>query len=378
MESKQDVVFLSSNEESLEKELEDNINKQLGDIDFSQLDSLLGNLDNNSKDHIKFSSFIEIVKSFINAENSSLFSNFFSYSLSILFQNVLSYLPYFAIIVALAIIYSLIGNLSSENSKSVSSLIHVVCFCSIALTILKIIFSLMNEVSITITFIEKQMEVIFPILLTLITSIGSVVTATSFQPILAVLSVAITKLFTTVLIPIFIFSVVFNVVGNISNNVRMDKFSKFFSSTFNYIVGIVFTIFIAFLTIQGLTTSSIDAISLRTAKFAIKSYVPILGSYLSDGVGLILASSVLIKNAVGATGLVVLGLSILMPIIKVGIVILLLKLISAIIETLCDQKISNFLFGLSKSLNMLNISLLAVGFMYLISLSMLMCCSNIF
>ena len=57
---------------------------------------------------------------------------------------------------------------------------------------------------------------------------------------------------------------------------------------------------------------------------------------------------------------------------------LLLKLTSSIIETLGDEKISKFLFSAAKSLNMLIISLLAVGFMYLISLSILMSCSNIF
>lgn len=374
----QKQFYFSSAEENIENELKDNISNQLGDLDFKELELIIDKLDDSTKKYLNNKSFLEIVKSFINSENSSLFSNFFSYAISILFENITSLIPSFSIIIAIAIIYSLIGHVSSEKSKSISNLIHIVCFCSIAIVVFNIVFSLMDGVSSTIASIENQMEVIFPVVLTLITSIGSVVTATSFQPILAVLSVAITKLFTLVLIPIFIFTIIFSVVGNISSNMRMDKFAKFFGSLFNWIVGIVFTIFIAFLTIQGLTTSTLDAISLRTAKFAIKSYVPVLGSYLSDGVSLILASSVMIKNAVGATGLVVLGFSILVPIIKVGIVILLLKLVSAIIETLCDQKISNFLFNLSKSLNMLNISLIAVGFMYLISISMLMCCSNIF
>ncbi len=170
----------------------------------------------------------------------------------------------------------------------------------------------------------------------------------------------------------------FSIVGNISKNVKMEKFSKFFQSLFVWIIGIVFTIFIAFLTIQGLTVSNIDSISLKTAKYAIKSYVPILGSYLSDGVGLILASSVLIKNAIGATGLIVLIATVFLPIIKIIIIMLLLKLTSSIIESVCDNKISNFLFSVSKSLNMIIVSLLAVGFMFLISLSILMCCSNIF
>ena len=115
-----------------------------------------------------------------------------------------------------------------------------------------------------------------------------------------------------------------------------------------------------------------------SAKFAIKSYIPILGSYLSDGVSVILAGSVLIKNAVGVSGLLLLFSVVFSPLIKIIIVLLLLKLTSAILEPLGDSKVSNFLFSISKSLNMLVVCLLATSFMYLISVSLLMSCSNVF
>lgn len=374
---KQENVFISI-ETSVEEDLNENIENQLKDIDFSALDSLMNNLGETERNSLlNNSSFFSLVKKFINGENSNLYNNFFSYTVNIFFENILSFLPYFSIIIAISIIYSLLGNFSSEKNKSVSNVVYIVCFSCIAVVVLKLILQVMSNTSEIICFIEKQMEIIFPIILTLISAIGGVVTASSFQPILAILSVIITKLFTTILIPIFLCSVIFGIVGNISKNVKMEKFSKFFNSLFVWIIGIIFTIFIAFLSIQGLTVSTIDSISLKTAKFAIKSYVPILGSYLSDGVGLILASSVLIKNAIGVTGLILLFSTILLPIIEIIVLILLFKLTSAILETICDERISNFLFSISKSLNMLNVCLLAVGFMYLIAISILMCSSNI-
>ena len=237
---------------------------------------------------------------------------------------------------------------------------------------------LLGSATTVINSISSQMELIFPILLTLITALGATATAATFQPVLATLSAVVTKIFTSILIPVFIFSIVFNIVGNISNNVKLEKFSKFFSSFFNWSVGIIFTVFISFLAIQGLTVSSIDGISIKTAKYALKSYIPILGSYLSDGVGLILTSSSLIKNSVGVTGLILLFSTVLSPILNIIVTMLLFKLTSALLEPLSDGKISNFLFSVSKSLNLLNTCLIAVGFMYLISTSMLMIVSNIF
>ena len=365
--------------EEVEEELDENINNQLNDIDFSKLESLVNNLDDSTKQLFSNNSFLALVKKFINGDNNDLYSNFLTFAINIIFENVINIIPYFAIIIIVSVLYSLIGQFSgNNNNKSTSNIIHIVCFSSVVVIVLKLITSIMTESSSIITVLEGQMEAIFPIVLTLINAIGGVVASATFQPILATLSVVITKVFTIVLIPIFVFSIVFNIVGNISKNVKMEKFSKFFQSLFVWIIGIVFTIFVAFLTIQGLTVTGIDSISLKTAKYAIKSYVPILGSYLSDGVSLILASSMLIKNAIGATGLIVLVSTIFLPIIKIIIIMLLLKLTSSIIETLGDEKISNFLFSAAKSLNMLIVSLLAVGFMYLISLSILMCCSNIF
>ena len=64
------------------------------------------------------------------------------------------------------------------------------------------------------------------------------------------------------------------------------------------------------------------------------------------------------------------------PIIKIGILILLFKLTSAILESLCDKELPDFLFAVSKTMNMLVVCLLAIGVMYLISISLVMCCAN--
>ena len=41
---------------------------------------------------------------------------------------------------------------------------------------------------------------------------------------------------------------------------------------------------------------SFDGISIRATKFAIKSYIPIIGGYLSDGLDFIVLSSILRKD----------------------------------------------------------------------------------
>ena len=220
------------------------------------------------------------------------------------------------------------------------------------------------------------MEVVFPLLLTIMTAIGGTMSVSIYQPAVALLSSAIMHIFTSVLMPIFIFSIVFTIISNLTSTVKLEKFTKFFQSTFKWIIGGIFTVFMAFLSIQGITASTYDGVSIRTAKYAIRSYVPILGGYLSEGFDVIMASSVLIKNAIGASGLLLMFSSIISPIVKIVVFILVLKLAAAILEPLTDVRISDFIYSVSKSLSMLIVMILGVAFMYLITVGLIMCTAN--
>lgn len=361
---------------SVEEELGDNIDKQLDDIDFSDLDGQLGNLGSNEQNFVGKKSFIDLVKSFVSGENEAAYSAFIPYALGTIFDFVLNYVPYFAVIIAVVIAYSLLSNVTDDGG-GVGRIVYLACFGTVATIVLKLVLDVLHTSSDAIALMQSQMEAIFPILLTLMTAIGGTVSASTFQPFMAILSSGIAKMFSTILVPVFIFSVVFCTVGAISKNVKLEKFSKFFTSLFSWIVGVVFTVFVAFLSVSGLTSATADSISLKTAKFAIKSYVPMVGGYLSDGMSVIVCSSVLVKNAIGISGLILLIATVFGPIIKVGVLALLFKLASAILEPLCDKELPDFLFAIAKALNMLVVCLVAVGLMYLISISLVMCCANV-
>ena len=131
-----------------------------------------------------------------------------------------------------------------------------------------------------------------------------------------------------------------------------------------------------FLIVQGITAGSIDTVSVRTAKYAIRSYVPILGGYLSEGFNVIMASSMLIKNAIGASGLLLMFSIIIVPIVQIVLLQLCLKLTSAILEPLTDNRISNFISSVSKTLIMPIVLILGVAFMYLIFMGLIICTGN--
>ncbi|MGN1221631.1 MAG: hypothetical protein ACI4TT_00170, partial [Christensenellales bacterium] len=109
----------------------------------------------------------------------------------------------------------------------------------------------------------------------------------------------------------------------------------------------------------------------------IKSYIPIMGSYLSDGFSLIMASSVLIKNAIGYSGLLIMFLTIVSPLLKIFLFKLGLNLVAGIIEPIADNRVTSFISQTAKSLSMLSSVILAFSFAYFVSVGLMMCTSNV-
>lgn len=124
-----------------------------------------------------------------------------------------------------------------------------------------------------------------------------------YQPAVAFLTNGIVRIILDAVLPLSTLMMVFSVVSNLSVSTKLTRFVEFFGSLNKWLIGISFTVFTFFLSVQGITAGGIDGISLRATKYAISNSIPIVGGYLKDGVDLVIASSVLIKNAVGVWGL---------------------------------------------------------------------------
>ncbi len=368
----------SSDLDEIEKELTQTIDEQLNGIDLSEFQDILNNLSDNEKNIFGTSNFKDKVSKLLSSDlntDQSLIQQI----LIILFDEILNFIPILATICAIAILGSFISNLRVKNNdQSIADIVHFVCFGIIIVILSGAVFSLVDITKNLLSSIQAQMEIIFPILLTLLTSLGGIVSVSVFQPLVAILVSGVMQLFNLIVFPLFICTFVFTVVGNLSNNIKLNKFNSFFKSSFKWVTGSVMTLFFTFLTIQGITAGSFDGVSVQTAKYAIKSYVPIVGGYISDGFNLIMSSSILIKNAIGVAGLFLLLATILIPIIKIVIFSLGLKLTSAVIEPLSDSRVSNFVYTISKTMGYLVATILCISFMYLITIGLIIISGNAF
>lgn len=371
------IVF--AEDEDIEDQLEEQISDDLVSFDFSELDTVLDNFGIEAKNIFGTNSFLEKIQGIISGDVAEEYDSVFGAILDLILDNILDFVPLLCSMIAVVILCSFINQLKSNlGAKSVSDIIFFVCYGIVIVIIASCVAEIMSLTSGAILSMKSQMEVIFPILLTLMTSVGGIASVGIYQPSIIIMSSVVMQIFNAILLPLFLITFIFTIVQNLSNSIQLSKFCNFFSSAFKWILGSVFTIFFAYITIQGLVANTFDTVSIRTAKFTIGSYVPFVGGYLSQGFDLILGSSVLIKNAVGASGLFLIIATILIPIIKIVVMIFGFKLTSAILEPISDNRISNFIQSVSKTLGMLVACILSVAFMYMLTVGLLMCSCNVF
>jgi len=361
----------------LEQDLTRNIDGILQQLDLAALEQFIMGLTPEQQAIFGSASVFERIRMVLGGEIAIDYGNFFTYILQVAGINFLGFLPFMLSILAIAIsiniIHSLKGKFASESVGNIVTFSGVALVATILAVQLMMIIA--NARSLIIA-IQTQMNIVFPILLTLMAAAGGVNSAAVYQPAVAVLSSGIMSIVAALIFPMFIVSNVFTVVGNLSDGIKLKKMSTFFNTSCKWLLGTAFFLFMAFLSVQGITASIYDGVSIRTARFAISRYVPIIGGYLSEGFNLIMAGSVLVKNAVGFTAVIILFLTALPVIASTALFSVSLHLTAAVAEPLGEKRISNILSGVAKNMTILIAVLVGAVFLYFIFLVLVIATGN--
>ncbi len=323
-------------------------------------------------------SLYEYLEKIVSGEFEFGYSSFFSYMTGALGLSIVKILPMLLSIIAVAVLISFIGGMKgSFASQSVDSIVNFAGIALVSAIVLLQIFGIIKETAALVTTLKSQMEAVFPILFTMMTALGASGSMAIYQPAVAVLAFSVTELISVIALPMLIITIVFSVIGNLSGTVKLGGMAKFFISAAKWILYTSFFLFLAFLSIQGITAAVYDSISVRTAKFALSKYVPVIGGYLSEGFNVILAGTVLIKNAVGLTAVIIMFVSIVPVLFKVIIVSLALKLAGALTEPFEGGRIAGLLNSVSSAVNLLVAVICGIVFLYFVFLLLIIASGNL-
>lgn len=282
-----------------------------------------------------------------------------------------------AIMLIIAALSGVASMMSSSFGKSGGDAVFLTCFTIMSISALNCFFSAMNYgfgiIDTMNTFINK----LSPLFMMLLISGGYTVTAAAFHPVLTGAVYAVSIIIEKCIMPLCCFSAVLAVAGNMSERIQLSRFCMLVKSASKWIMTAVFTIFTGISSIYGFSSPPMDALAGKTVKFAVGSLVPVVGGFLSDTIETVIGGTRLMKNAIGTAGIIAIIFICIAPIIKVGIIQLILKLTAALTEPLTDGRISKMIWEVSEAVTNVFAIMILTAVLFIINLAIIMAATSV-
>ncbi len=363
----------SAQGEDAEDKLNENIMQQISTLDLQELQAYIDSLENYDGGNVG-----ERLLAYIDGEEID-YEGFFAQMADVFFQQVKNLFPSFACIAAITLLCGIISSLNSDFvNQSTGQIVFFLAYVATLIPVLSIVIECFSVTKDTVSSLNRQMQIVFPILLTLIAASGGTVSAAIYKPAVAFLSNTIVSILSTIVLPISVTIVAFSIAGHLSKSIPLGKFTAFFKSINKWIIGISVSVFGLFFTVQGLTSASFDGVAKKVTQYAIGTGVPIVGGFLSGGFDLAVAGSVLIKNSLGSMSIFLIVSVLFEPVILLVTVNLLLRLTAALTQPFGEERISNFLTETADNLNFCSACVVVTAFLYFVCIILCVCSTEVF
>lgn len=358
-------------DETAEELLDENVREQLENLDLSALEEYLASLEGFADTDVK-----DRLLQYIQGAEMD-YESFAKDVLAIFLSDVGELIPAFACIAAISLISGLISMMKSNTAgKTSTEVIFLITYAASLIPLIAILTECFSASINCVSEMSKQMHIIFPLMLTLLSASGGAVSAAVCRPAVGFFATTIVSVIQSVVFPLTILIIAFSMASNLTKELKINKFTQFFKSINKWIIGICISVFGLFFTVQGITAASYDGVVRRAAKYAIGNGIPIVGGFLSGGFDLAVAGSVLIKNSLGSMGIFLILSTLLKPLILLVSVNILLRLVAAVTQPFGDSRISDFLGETADNLHFCTAGVLFIAFLYFLSIVVMICCTE--
>lgn len=280
-------------------------------------------------------------------------------------------------ILAIILIHSIIKTIADNlQTSNISTLIYYVQYILIITLVMNNFTNILTNISNTIENLTGFMNTLVPLLITLMVYTGSITTSGLLQPIILFIIEFIGNIISTLILPAISIITALIIVSKLSDRVQLGKLAQFMKSTIIWFLGIILTLFVGVISLEGTLTSSIDGITAKTAKAAVSSIIPVVGKILGDSVDSILGCGLVLKNALGVVGIIIIIGICIVPIIKLAVLSIMYSISSAIIEPLADEKIVKLLEEFGSIFKLLLGILCSVSALLIVGIALVVKISN--
>lgn len=354
--------------------LEEILQEQLNALDLGEILSYKELIDYDYQEYLPSFTWRDIVGSNASISLVEILTKF----IRAIFKEILYNIDLMRQLLVIAVLSAFFRQLQlAYDSKSMGEIAFAVCFLIMIFVGLQSFRSALALATEALDNMVSFMYAILPLMSSLLAAVGGISSATIFHPVLIMTVSGVVQIMRIVQFPLLNISAVLGLVANFSSDFPLSKLASLARHACVMVLSFSLTIFLGVLAVRGAIAPVADGVSLRAAKFITSNVVPVIGSIFSNAVEVIVGGSLLIKNTVGVFGLLVIFFMVTMPILKIWAIVIIYKVIKALIQPICDQRLVDAIGGLESSLTLVMVSLAVVALMFFIALVILIGFGNL-
>ncbi len=218
-----------------------------------------------------------------------------------------------ALLILCSLLFPLKDSILKGEAARIFTLAALVCLCLILAE------PIQGAMAATVRALEHGANfllALIPILCGILAVGGQAATAGTYHLLLFALCQLVSQLAVSGLLPLLGIYHGLSMIGGIFPELGLQGLVDGIKSFVCWGLGLLTTIFVGLLSLQTFVSSSVDVVTLKTSRFLMGSFIPVVGSILSEAFGAAQGCISLIKGTVGSFGIIAALCMILPPLLE--------------------------------------------------------------
>jgi stage III sporulation protein AE len=218
---------------------------------------------------------------------------------------------------------------------------------------------------------------LIPLLLALMATSGGLISAAFFHPVILFMMNTSGLFIQYVVLPLLFLSTLLSIVSILSEHYKVTQLAGMLRNWSIGLLGILLTVFLGVISVQGASAAVTDGVTVKTAKFITGNFVPVIGRVFTDATDTVISASMLLKNTVGLAGVAILLIIAAFPAVKILMVAFIYKFAAAILQPLGGGPVITCLDIISKSIIYVFAALGIVSLMFFLTITVIIASGNL-
>lgn len=217
---------------------------------------------------------------------------------------------------------------------------------------------------------------ILPSIFTLLAAAGGVTLTTVCHPVVWGGTGIVISIIKNLVLPLILLAGMIGLVSRLAKGFTVSKLVEVSRQGSILLLTFLVTIFLAVVSLQGVTVAAVDGLGLQTAKFVTGNLVPLVGGVVADSLELAAGCSLLIKNALGAFAALGVIFLCIYPALKILVVAFIYRLAAVFVQPLGQERLAESLQEIGKTVMVIFAAITVVSLMFFFCLTILVGLGN--